>query len=169
MFYNCKFIIYEIKAILLILSFVLISNAFNTNYETEYFYDTHENFIIEIPKINLRKHFLTKDIKEPVVGIVVFSNYGRPNIKNSNTIIGAHSGSGINAYFNDLNELEINDIVYLYYYNELYKYIIVNKYEIIETDLQPLNNVYYKSTLTLLTCKKNNNKYRLVLVGELVY
>jgi sortase A len=128
---------------------------------------TIDNWTINITKINLNEIVKLASIKSNNInGVVLFEEYGRPNEKNSNTIIGAHSGIGLNAIFNDIDKLEIGDIILLYYERVHFTYEVVNKYQVIETDLSPLNKGNNKTLLTLITCNKNNNRKRVIVVSE---
>lgn len=125
-------------------------------------------WFIEIEKINVKGIVKPLDIRSKVIkGIVLFENYGRPNIKYSNTVIGSHSGNSVNSYFKDLDKLELNDEIILYYEGSVYKYVVIDSYQVIETNLTPLNNVKDKTTITLITCNKYNSNYRIIVVGEL--
>ena len=96
----------------------------------------------------------------------MFDETGRPDVVNTNTVIGAHSGYGENAIFNDLKELDKNDEIYLIYENKEYKYIVDEVKEVDQYDLSILNNID-KSILTLLTCKISNISKRIVVISYL--
>lgn len=105
-------------------------------------------------------------IKDFVSGIVMFDETGRPDMINTNTVIGAHSGYGENALFNDLKKLSINDVIYLIYKNEEYRYIVNEIKEVDQYDLSILDDTD-KSTLTLLTCKITDTSKRIVVISYL--
>ena len=113
------------KHLKIIICILIILNLFGcTNYE----YNGKENIINEnkivIDKIHINHKYTISNIDKKVNGIVMFKEYGRPNIDDSNTIIGAHSGYGKNVYFNDLNRLEVAlNIVSTCEENEISKYI----------------------------------------------
>lgn len=117
---------------------------------------------IMISKIGINRKYEISSINNLVNEITMFSEYGNPSIKNSNIIIGSHSGSGINAYFKDLNKLEQGDIVLITYENIEYKYEVSRIYEVDESDLSILKSNGI-SKLTLLTCKDNDDKLRLIV------
>lgn len=120
------------------------------------------NNSIMISKIGINRKYEISSINKLVNEITMFSEYGNPSIKNSNIIIGSHSGSGINAYFKDLNKLEQGDIVLITYENIEYKYEVSRIYEVDESDLSILKSNGI-SKLTLLTCKDNDDKIRLIV------
>lgn len=140
------------------------------NYIKENYYkDKMDIYLITIEKINIKNIIKEDTIKsEKIKDIVLFKEYGKPNIKNSNTIIGAHSGNGRNSFFTNLNNIEIDDEIKLYYKEIEYIYKVIDKFYIIESDFKILNNIKNKTTLTLFTCNEDNNKYRLIVVSELI-
>ena len=85
--------------------------------------------ILTIDKINLKEIVKEDTIKSKNISeVVLFKEFGRPNKKYSNTIIGAHSGTGRKAKFKDLNKLSLNDKIEFYYANETYKYMVIEKF-----------------------------------------
>lgn len=140
------------------------------NYIKENYYkDKMDIYLITIEKINIKNIIKEGTIKsEKIKDIVLFKEYGKPNIKNSNTIIGAHSGNGRNSFFTNLNNIEIDDEIKLYYKEIEYIYKVIDKFYIIESDFKILNSIKNKTTLTLFTCNEDNNKYRLIVVSELI-
>ena len=123
--------------------------------------------IIEISSININLEYSISSINDSVIGIVMFSEYGRPDIIGSNTIIGAHSGYGSNAYFNYLSHLNLGDMIYLKYDGYEYKYEVKRVYEVFDTDLYVLDSDEF-TKLTLLTCKIGENNKRKVVESYLL-
>lgn len=99
--------------------------------------------------------------------VVMFEECGRPNIANSNTVIGAHSGSANYAYFNEISLLDYGDIIILTYKNKTYNYMVIEVKEVEDNQTEILENKD-KSMLTLLTCKIKDNTKRIVVVANLV-
>lgn len=126
-------------------------------------------WIIDIEKIKLR-HIITLSsiYSKNINGVVLFKEYGRPDRENSNTIIGAHSGIGPNALFNDIDRLEVGDDITICYKRVYFTYMVVNKYQVDEHNLSPLNKGRNTRTLTLMTCDRNNLKKRTIVVAELI-
>ena len=91
-----------------------------------------------------------------------------PNVDNGNFILFAHNGNSRVSYFRNIHRLKNNDEIYIYYNNVKYTYRIIKNYEVAMTDSTPLNKMKDKSIITLITCKSGNNKYRTVIVGEMV-
>lgn len=81
---------------------------------------------IYIPKINLNKPLYspnsTKNNIEENVTILDGSVF--PSEESSIIFLAAHSGSGTKAYFNNLKYLDVDDEIYLNYYNKSYSYIV---------------------------------------------
>lgn len=116
---------------------------------------------IEINKIKLKRSIYNIDSK---------NNNLKNNIKtimNSDNllILASHSGNYRNAYFNDLNKLNINDEIIVNINNKETKYILNNKYD----DIKDGNlDIYFnknKNTLILITCNKKNKKYQTIYVS----
>ncbi len=123
--------------------------------------------IIEIPKINLKQEFYPDDPNKNVVdkNIQVIDGSVMPNQK-GNLILASHSGTSDIAYFKNLDKVGINDIVYIYYKDKKYEYIISHIYDVQKTGYVSIQRDKSKQTLTLITCKKNTNK-QTVYVGYL--
>lgn len=88
-----------------------------------------------------------------------------PPIKNTNIYLAAHSGTGKKAYFNELFNLQENDLIYLYHNDNKYTYQIYS----IQTQLKDGNIEIKKdnnTNLILTTCSKEENK-QLVIISKL--
>lgn len=99
--------------------------------------------------------------------IVMFEECGRPNITNSNTVIGSHSGSASYAYFNEINLLENGDIINITYEDKIYNYMVFEVREVEDNQIEILENKDM-SILTLLTCKIKDNTKRIVVIASLI-
>lgn len=129
---------------------------------TNYIVKEENDIELIIDKININNEVSISSISNEVNGIVLFSEYGRPD-DNTSTIIGAHSGYGVNAYFNDLSELEVNDKIKLKYYGKFYTYEVINVYEVNEADISVLEN--NEHALTLMTCKIDDASKRIIVIA----
>ena len=93
------------------------------------------------------------------------SNY--PDEKNGNTILVAHSGSSYLGYFKNLYQLAEGDLATVVYKGKTYVYKIVNIY----TDIKDGDVTIYrdrsKSTLTLITCTKDDDTRQTIYIAEL--
>lgn len=125
---------------------------------------------LTIPKINLTKGFLDyrsseNDVEKNIL-VVEGSNY--PDTDKGNFILAGHSGTGWKAFFNDLYQLQINDIAYINYKNKKYTYSIVNIYTQPKTGKVAIYRNYSKTTLTLITCTNNNSETQTIYIAELI-
>lgn len=88
--------------------------------------------------------------------------YYKYNNYKEKIIVFGHSRIGYGAYFNRLDELDVNDYVYLYKDKLKITYKVDKIYSIFDSELGILNNDR-KGTLLLVTCEKiNKNKRRVV-------
>ena len=87
--------------------------------------------VLEIPKINLKRGVVdnTSGFKSITYAISVDNSSNYPN-ENGNFILYAHSGRNYNAYFTNLDKMNIDDDVFVYYNGTKYNYIIKEKTEI---------------------------------------
>ena len=99
--------------------------------------------------------------------VSIYPTSDMPNIKNGNFILFAHNGNSRVSYFKNIYKLKNNDEIYIYYNNIKYTYRIIKNYEVAMTDRTPLNKMD-QSIITLITCKSGNDKYRTIVVGEMI-
>ena len=126
---------------------------------------------LSIPKINLKKGFLDKrssenDVEKNIL-VVEGSNY--PDKDKGNLMLAGHSGTGWKAFFNDLYKLNKGDIAVVTYKGKTYTYKIVNIYTQPKVGKIAIYRNYDKTTLTLITCTKNNDSSQTVYIAELVW
>ncbi len=126
--------------------------------------------ILEIPQIHLKKGIYKKEDKrnhiDKNVTIHEASNY--PNQEKSNIILMAHSGTGENAYFQDLYQLNENSLIKIYYQNIKYTYKISHYYEIDKNGFANIQRDQHQKTITLITCSQKNKSKQLVYIGYLI-
>lgn len=125
---------------------------------------------LEIPKISLKKGFLDINDKNNYVdkNIQVLSSSNYPDVDKGNFIIAGHSGNSHVGYFNNLYQLVIGDIAYVYYNNIKYTYQIVKIYTQPKTGVIGIYRDVNKTTLTLITCTNNDKTTQTVYIAELV-
>ena len=125
---------------------------------------------LTIPKINLTKGFLDKRSPENHVdkNILVVNGSNYPSTERGNFIVAGHSGTGWNAFFNDLYKLSIDDIAEVSYKGKKYTYKIVNIYTQPKVGNIAIYRDYSKTTLTLITCTNNDSTTQTIYIGELV-
>ena len=122
--------------------------------------------ILEIPKINLKKGMVesTKNFSSINYAISIDKSSNYPD-EEGNFILYAHSGNSKIAYFRNLNKLNVNDEVFVYYEGVKYSYQIINKYEIEKTGKMEVIRDSKRKLITMVTCISNTNK-QVVLIGE---
>lgn len=124
---------------------------------------------LNIPKINLTKGFLDIRSKENDVdkNLFVVEGSSYPDVERGNFIIAGHSGTGWNAFFNDLYKLNKDDIATVTYKNKIYSYKIVNIYTQPKIGTIAIYRNYNKTTLTLITCTNDNSTTQTIYIAEL--
>jgi LPXTG-site transpeptidase (sortase) family protein len=124
---------------------------------------------LEIPKIKFKRGFVDIKSKDNDVSknITIISGSKYPNVEKGNFIIAGHSGTGVHSYFKNLYKLKTNDEAYVYYKNVKYTYKIVKIYNQPKDGTVAIYRDYNKTTLTLITCTKDNKKSQTVYVAEL--
>lgn len=125
--------------------------------------------VLKIDKINLEQGFYDKDNPDNNVSknvtLLAPSNY--PDEKNGNTILVAHSGSSYLGYFKHLYQLNKGDLATIIYKNKTYVYKIVNIYDDIKDGDVTIYRNKNKTTLTMITCTKDDNTKQTIYVAEL--
>lgn len=126
--------------------------------------------VIEIPKIGLKRGFYNVGHKYNDIehNVTVIGGSTMPDIVNGNLILAAHSGDAYISYFAYLYKLVVGDYIYISYNGIIYKYQIVNIYNVPKTGTVTINRNENKNTLTLITCTKNSDTEQTVYISELV-
>lgn len=125
---------------------------------------------LSIPKINLQRGFFDINSKYNNVNknIYVHPSSSYPNSMNGNLILAAHSGTSSISYFKNLYKLQPNDDIYVKYKNKEYHYQIKKIYKVEKTGSVSIQRNKNVSTLTLITCSKNDSTTQTVYICELV-
>lgn len=152
------------KIIKLLLIFIMLLNLTGCS-KYQFNNEVTKNKIV-IESINIDKEYEIKSKNGDIKEIVMFEEYGRPNVDNLNVVIGAHSGTGKYALFNNIHKLKKEDKIIIYYNNKKYVYIVSVVKEVKDTNIDILENTN-ESILTLLTCKISDNSKRIVVISEL--
>lgn len=131
----------------------IITNNYIRNIPQEVSNKYQYNMIIDIPTLKLRYgiHNTNSIYNNVNSGIQIHEISNYPNEENHNIILLAHSGSGTNAYFNNINKLNYDDSVIIYYQEKKYTYKIDKSYEIKRTGYFNFEK-NEDSTLYLITC-----------------
>ena len=134
-------------------------------------YQDIESYIgyLEIPKIKFRRGFYNIDSKLNTVeaNIEIIKGSEMPDATNGNLIIAGHSGTGWKAFFKDLYKLEVGDEAIVTYAGVNYKYKITNIYKEKNTGTVSIKRNYDKTTLTLITCTKDDSSTQTIYIAEL--
>lgn len=125
---------------------------------------------IEIPKINLKKGFVSPSSKYNDIeyNVTIIDGFDYPNVDKGNFILAAHSGSGPKALFKDLYKLSVGDMVKISYKGKLYTYKVKNIYTQKKQGYLTIFRNPEKTTLSLITCTKNNKTLQTVYIAELI-
>lgn len=125
--------------------------------------------IIEIPTINLKQGVVdsTKNFSSINYAISVDKNSNYPS-ESGNFILYAHSGNSYISYFRKLNNVNINDSVYIYFNGVKYHYVIYDKYDIEKTGKAKVITSRSDNYITLITCNQDKKGYQIVVLGKLV-
>lgn len=134
-------------------------------------YQDIESYIgyLEIPKIKFRRGFYNIDSSLNTVeaNIEIIKGSEMPDVTNGNLIIAGHSGTGWKAFFKDLYKLEAGDEAIVTYAGVNYKYKITNIYKEKNTGTVSIKRNYDKTTLTLITCTKDDSSTQTIYIAEL--
>lgn len=86
-----------------------------------------------------------------------------------NCVIAGHRNYNFGKYFNRLDEVEIDDLIYLDSATETYTYVVTDIHVVDPTDVEILEPIEGKETLTLYTCTPIYiATHRLVIIAERV-
>lgn len=123
---------------------------------------------LEIPKISLSRGFYDKSssLNRLSINIKMLNESAYPDEANGNVILAAHSGNYYNSYFGNLWKLELGDEAYLYYNNVKYVYKITNIYTDAKDGDVIVKRNPNKSTLTLITCTKDDESTQTIYILE---
>lgn len=133
---------------------------------------TYEEYlgIVDIPKINLYRGFYSKtsNLNNVKFNLFVLKESDYPDVTNGNLIIAGHSGNYNNSYFTNLYKLEINDTIIIHYNGKNYTYSITKIYNEEKTGTVRILRDRNKTSLTLITCTKDDKYHQTIYIAELV-
>ena len=126
--------------------------------------------VLEIPKISLKRGFYNTDSKYNNIeqNVSMITGSSMPDVPNGNLMLMAHSGDAYISFFAYLYRLKIGDSAYITYQGKRYKYQIANIYTVPKNGKVAVYRNYNKTTLTLITCTKNDDTTQTVYIAELV-
>jgi LPXTG-site transpeptidase (sortase) family protein len=139
----------------------------DSNYEIDY---SKYLGVLEIPKISLKRGFYNIGSKYNNIqyNVTMVEGSTLPDVESGNLILMAHSGDAYISYFAYLYKLNIGDMVYVTYAGRKYEYQIVNIYEVEKNGAVVIKRNYDKTSLTMITCTKDNDYTQTVYISELV-
>ena len=124
---------------------------------------------LTISKIGLKAGIPWKDSSRNNVDKGIYtlpvSNY--PDVENGNLVLAAHSGNASISYFKNLWKLSVGDNANVSYNGKTYSYKIVNIYYVEKTGTVQIKRNTKKTSLTLITCTKNDDTLQTVYILEL--
>lgn len=120
------------------------------------------NLIINKIKLNENIYEITSTKNNVDKHVTILKHSEDPSIKNSITFLAAHSGTGKTAYFEKLDKLITNDLIYLEYKNKNYTYKVKNIWIDRKTGTitVPKENT---NQLILTTCHPTKDDYQLII------
>lgn len=165
----CQQYIYERQKIVIEKNKIAYSLQKETGYLEKNDIETYDA-VLSIPSINLKKGIYDKNDSRNNISknVTIHNESDYPNINNSNLILMAHSGSGSNAFFNDLDKLNNDSLIEFYYKKTKYVYKISNYYMIDKNGLASIKRDTSQKTVTLITCSKKDKAKQLIYIGYLI-
>ncbi len=126
---------------------------------------------IEIPKINVNLpiyHGTSADVLS--IGVGHLQGTSLPvGGENTRTVLTGHRGSPSSKLFTRLDEMEVNDLIFVHILDETLAYQVIEIEVIRPEEAEKLEIIEGKDQLTLLTCTPYGiNSHRLIITGERV-
>jgi len=146
-------------------------NVSNTEDTTSYVVDYSKYLgVIEIPKIGLKRGFYNIDSRYNNIqyNVTLVKGSDLPDVDKGNLILMAHSGTAYNSYFAYLYRLGGDDMVFITYAGQRYVYQIKKIYDVVKNGVVAIHRNPDKTSLTLITCTRNNDFSQTVYIAELV-
>ena len=125
---------------------------------------------LTIDKIGVDRGFYNINSKYNSInyGIQVHKSSDMPDKDKGNLILLSHSGNSSICIFKKLYKLALDDLVKVTYKNKVYTYKIVNIYQVPKTGTVTIERDFSKTTLTLITCTKDNKGTQTIYICELI-
>lgn len=127
-------------------------------------------FILDIPKINIKKGIYNKNssLNNVDKNITILPSSSMPDEKNGSVILASHNGNTRVSYFKNLEKLSKDDLVYIYYKGNKYTYKIYKNEIVDKVGKINVNKKSNVSTICLISCKNGTNDKQIVYLGELI-
>lgn len=125
--------------------------------------------VLRINKINLIRGLVdeSSNLNNIEYNVQIIKGSNMPDVVGGNLILASHSGNARISYFRNLDKLEIDDEAEVDYKNKTYTYKVVDVYDVDKNGKVEIKRNLSKTTLTLITCKRNTEK-QLVVILELI-
>lgn len=125
--------------------------------------------VLEIPSISLKRGLVSPDSYYNNVNynIQIIEHSTMPDVDNGNLILAGHNGASYISFFKNLYKLSPDDKIYIYYKGYKYEYTLNNVYDTPKDGNIEIYRDHKKTTLTLITCKKNTKDTQVVYIGYL--
>ena len=125
--------------------------------------------VLEIPSINLKRGLVDPSSKYNNVNynIQIINKSTMPDVVNGNLVLAGHNGASYVSFFRSLDKLNINDKIYIYYGGYKYEYSLSKIYDTPKDGNVEVHRDNSKTTITLITCKKNTKDTQVVYIGYL--
>ena len=126
--------------------------------------------VLEIPRIGLKRGFYNVGSKYNNIqyNVTMVEGSTLPDVENGNLILMAHSGDAYISYFAYLWRMNVGDDVYVTYNGRKYHYQIVNIYDVPKIGVVVIHRNKDRTTLSMVTCTKNNDSAQTIYISELV-
>ena len=126
--------------------------------------------VLEISKINFYKGFYNKNsgLNNVDYNLYVLPESSYPDVVNVNLMIAGHSGNYNNSYFANLYKLNVGDTARVTYKGKKYTYKITDIYYEKKTGTVRILRDKNKTTLTLITCTKDDEAHQTIYIAELI-
>ena len=134
--------------------------------------DKVNNYIgyLEVPDVGIKRGFVSLDSKYNSVSynVMLIKGSTMPDVKNGNLILAAHRGNSSVSFFDKLYKLVDGAYAYVNYQGKVYKYQLKNRYYENKDGILTIKRNAEASTLTLITCTRNDKTTQTVFIFELV-
>jgi len=118
--------------------------------------------ILKIPKINLYRNLYRKESnKNNIEENVTILKESTEN----HLILAAHSGNSMVSFFNRLDELNLEDSIYIDYKGQTNEYFVTKIKEVLKNGKLFLVQDENKMKITLTTCSRNHEERQLIITG----
>lgn len=124
--------------------------------------------ILEIPTINLKNPIYKKDSSKNKVDLnIELLEETISKEENYYIVLASHSGSGLHAYFKNLEKLKTQDSINFIYENEIHTYEYFKKSEVPKIGTVYLEK-YDFPYIAMITCSKTKNDIQEIYYAKLV-